>query len=192
MLDNYFKLMNMRLEEMKEYLHHIEDNYDENIDFCFMVSQLNDYVNNHREHYLHLALKSIINEKGVDAIEKNLIMLLYFFNGEKEVEQVKIILKKMAMQYHKGIHVYQILRHIMNMDNVSLIHILFNKGYLNVNEAAFINIVEEKYEEAFEYLKESELDNEALLDYFCASAPRLYHQLMRRNKANALYRLSFA
>ena len=100
--------------------------------------------------------------------------------------------KKMAMQYHKGIHVYQILRHIMNMDNVSLIHILFNKGYLNVNEAAFINIVEEKYEEAFEYLKESELDNEALLDYFCASAPRLYHQLMRRNKTNALYRLSFA
>ena len=42
------------------------------------------------------------------------------------------------------------------------------------------------------YLKESELDNEALLDYFCASAPRLYHQLMRRNKTNALYRLSFA
>ena len=126
MLDNYFKLMNMRLEEMKEYLHHIEDNYDENIDFCFMVSQLNDYVNNHREHYLHLALKSIINEKGVDAIEKNLIMLLYFFNGEKEVEQVKIILKKMAMQYHKGIHVYQILRHIMNMDNVSLIHMFCN------------------------------------------------------------------
>ena len=56
MLDNYFKLMNMRLEEMKEYLHHIEDNYDENIDFCFMVSQLNDYVNNHREHYLKASI----------------------------------------------------------------------------------------------------------------------------------------
>lgn len=192
MLENYFKLMNMRLEDMKEYLHHIEEDYDEHIDFCFMISQLNDYVNNHREYYLQLALKSIINEKGVENIEKNLIMMLYFFNGEEAVNDVKIILRKMVLEYHKGVHVYQILRHIMNMDNETLIHTLFNKGYLTVNEAAYINIVEEKYEKAFEYLKRSDLDNDALLDYFYVSAPRLYHRLMRRNKTEVSYHYSFA
>lgn len=178
MLHNYREKMNIGLTEMKDYLLMIGD-YDQ-VEKCFMIEQLSDFVDKHYSDYLYKGMLALIEAKGFDEMERQLIMMNWFFGDDKLFIQMKRKIKKIMLKLNKPLRVYQILRHIMNFDCLSLIETLHQNGYMNLSQCAYCCLAEGEAEEAYQYLAAmTDRPSTALLDYYHSYSASGYYSLLR-------------
>lgn len=178
MLHNYQEEMNIGLTEMKDYLLAIGD--DDQVEKCFMTEQLLEFVNKHYNDYLYKGMLALIEAKGFDEMERQLIMMNYFFGEDKLFIRMKRKIKKIMLDLNKPLRVYQILRHIMNLDCLTLIETLHQNGYMNLSQCAYCCLVEGDAEEAYKYLSGmTSRPSTALLDYYHSYSASGYYSLLR-------------
>ncbi len=153
MLVKYLNQMIINLEDMKEYIYRIDpDHYSMKLENCFTKKQFLEKVYAKKNHYLNLAIGHLYSDKGIDLMENNLIMMNYFFENEIEYKKVKVILYKIIMKLDNPYQQYQLLRHIIPVNNQTLIEELVKEGYVNYEQASYIYLVEENISYAYYYL----------------------------------------
>lgn len=190
MIENYLEMMNLTLDDLKDYLFTVTNN--EEADHCFLVRQLKSYVSAHKDYYLAAILEALMKAKGADELEQHLIMLNYFFPDEDVVKLMKSALKKVILATQKPFTIYRLLRHVMDLDCMSLIRELYDASYLNEQQAAYLCLVEKNSDQAYTYLMACDsLPKQALLDYFYSYSSCGYYSLLKRFKKETPLALSF-
>lgn len=119
-------------------------------------------------------------------------MINYFFGDDARVITLKKALKRVILKLDDPLNVYRLLRHIMDLDHATLIRALVKGRYMNEEQAAFCNLVENDDEEAYDYLVH--LDHEpsqSLLEYYGAYSLMGYFALKRHYRTNTRLALSF-
>lgn len=189
MIENYLELMHFTLEDMKDYLEEISSS--EEVEDCFLERQVKAFVEKHKKEYLAYALTALMNAQGASEMEYHFVMINYFFHGEEVVEKMKAALKPLILATQKPIAIYRLLRHVMDLDCTSLIDALYQAGYLTLQQAAYLCLVEKNIDLAYTYLMACDtMPKEALLDYFHSYSTTGYYALKKHFKKSAKLSLS--
>lgn len=187
MLQNYSEVTHVDLEDMKNYVEEISGHYER----CLTRGQFMRRFKRHYEEYFQDAMKALIEARGFADMEHHLVMLNYFFAGDERLYVVKKKIKKIMLALDQPIQAYQILRHVMDLDILTLIESLRLQGYMNTEQAAYCMLVEGAVDEAYDYLMSFDhVPSQALLDYFHAYSMKGYYSLMRHYASHHL-ELSF-
>lgn len=194
MLQNYREEMNIGLMEMKDYLMGLSDS--DQIERCLSVKELHKLVNEHYQDFLYKGMLSLIEAKGFDAMEHQLIMMNAFFEKDKDFMRMKRKIRKIMLHLNKPLRVYQIVRHIVDYDCLTLIDTLHKKGYMNLSQCAYCCLVEEHADKAYTYLAAmTQRPAERLLDYFHSYSISGYYALLKlydqRLKEGILWKMNY-
>lgn len=193
MLKNYLEMMNMTLEDMKDYIYEIDDHYlSDDLEQCFLVKQFRMMVEERHDEFVAKAILALMKAKGFSAIEHHLIMINYFFGDDARVITCKRAIKRLVLSLDDPLNEYRLLRHIMDLDHASLIRALVDGHHMNKEQAAFCNLVEDDDEEAYDYL--ISLDHEpsqSLLAYYSSYSLMGYLALKRHYRQTTRLALSF-
>ncbi len=179
MLENYYETLHMNLEDMKNYVYKIDPDYDETLEDCFMIKQFKERIQERHDHYLRLSIAGLYEARGYEDMEKHLVMMNYFFEGDPRLREVKILLKRKLLMINDPINQYRLLRHIMSLDKKTLIATLYEKKYISLENAAYFSLVEKEIDEAYHYLFLMEEEpQEALLDLYASYSSIGFLKLM--------------
>ncbi len=134
MLDNYLDLMNITLEDMQSYFINIDPSNQVKLVSCFNIKKFKNMINDQYDYYLQLGINHLYEVNDYAVMEKELVMMNYFFHDAPAFVSVKKAMKKLVLGLKNPISMYRLLRHIMNLDKRSLISLLYVKGYIRNHE----------------------------------------------------------
>nr|WP_164124751.1 hypothetical protein [uncultured Sharpea sp.] len=135
MLDNYLDLMNITLEDMQSYFINIDPSNQVKLVSCFNIKKFKNMINDQYDYYLQLGINHLYEVNDYAVMEKELVMMNYFFHDAPAFVSVKKAMKKLVLGLKNPISMYRLLRHIMNLDKRSLISLLYVKGENEIEDA---------------------------------------------------------
>ena len=179
MLTNYIDKISVNVTDLLDYLYAIDGDYNQHFNHCRTLKAIKDVVYADESYFLFLGLAHLQNVKNFEDLENHLVMMNYLFGEQPIYHQEKVALKKKIMKLNDPINQYRVLRHIMLMSPQTLIENLYNGHYINAEQAAYFNLVEENTDEAYRYLTMMDHEaSDALLDLFASYAPVNYLRLL--------------
>ncbi len=192
MLDNYLDLMNITLEDMQSYFINIDPSNQVKLVSCFNIKKFKNMINDQYDYYLQLGINHLYEVNDYAVMEKELVMMNYFFHDAPAFVSVKKAMKKLVLGLKNPISMYRLLRHIMNLDKRSLISLLYVKGYISLENAAYFSIIENEIEDAYAYLSRLNHEpSEALLalyaSYDLLGAMRLTYHMTNKKPLSYAY-----
>ena len=116
MLDNYLDLMNITLEDMQSYFINIDPSNQVKLVSCFNIKKFKNMINDQYDYYLQLGINHLYEVNDYAVMEKELVMMNYFFHDAPAFVSVKKAMKKLVLGLKNPISMYRLLRHIMNRE----------------------------------------------------------------------------
>lgn len=169
MLESYKEVSSITLGKLKDYLDVIDEYHDSFIDTSLSKKKIEAYIKKYEKKYLGLALKKLFEIDDMQTLEYHLAMVEYLFKYHPRIQSLNKSLCNYMLKNESPLDVYRIVRHLMPFSYLTLISLLTEKGIITYAQAAYISLVEEDIEGAYQYLEKCEEEpDESLMNLYAS------------------------